>query len=290
MALHLPARDRALGASLARGLPWWRAPTDAGSKCAPLRDANPDRYPSTGRAGPTWSGRSTSSAATGDGASSTHSWAAKAKQQGLPWLRARAVAGRPASDHVLHGQRPCFPSPRQSLSYGTPARRLGFRWVGQGIAGQTGFNGDVELVMRADDFVPFDKFLARSPYVEVTENRSHHGRGSIRNGVLGRGVGHFARKWAQQSELSHLGHRAVRWRLGPSSSHTMTCPSSPEHQLPPMKPRTPASKAHPRSGKSRLQDSEIDPLARPNPERVGKPSRSRRGAPITPRLPQGRVW
>jgi hypothetical protein len=38
--------------------------------------------------------------------------------------------------------------------------------------------------MHAEDFVAFDEFLARSPYVEVSEKRSSHKRTYMRNGIL----------------------------------------------------------------------------------------------------------
>ncbi len=45
-------------------------------------------------------------------------------------------------------------------------------------------HGDVDLVLRADNFLPFDQFLSRSPYVEVAEKRSSHKRAYMRNGIL----------------------------------------------------------------------------------------------------------
>ncbi len=45
-------------------------------------------------------------------------------------------------------------------------------------------HSDVDLVVRADNFVAFDEFLACSSYVEVVEKRSSHKRAYIRQGIL----------------------------------------------------------------------------------------------------------
>ncbi len=191
-ALDLPCREIGLsGLRWHFGLPWWRASDRGWFQVRPAQVlAHPDRYPEHRdrlcRASLEWPLhvlRRHDRWLILDG---VHR-AAKAEQQGLRTMRARELspADLPRIASFTVNDRAFLTATVTEL------RDAGLDvWVfggwGKELLGQSPprLHGDVDLVMRADDFGPLDEFLACSPYVQVTEKRSSHKRAYVRNGIL----------------------------------------------------------------------------------------------------------
>ena len=191
-ALDLPCREVELSSLRWHfELPWWRGPDRGWFQVRPLQVlADPDQYPEhRGRLEgvdlnwPLHVLRRRGRWLIVDG---THR-ATKAEQQGLRTVQARELSLndlRLIASFVVNDRVFLTATVRELRGAGLDAWIFG-GWCKE-LLGQIPprLHSDVDLVLRADNFVALDELLARSSYVEVEEKRSSHKRAYIRQGIL----------------------------------------------------------------------------------------------------------